>query len=225
METPWSKAHSGSRVTEEATVIIFDRDQARRAKISRMLGDSNMHAEPCQDLSDLGLYLPDAGVILVHDEADNIRKLDSFLTSHPVWLPFIAYQSEPVLTKIVSAMKVGAIEYLEWPFDNERMIVAIREALETSAFEGELKRQEQRAKVKLDSLTLRERQIIFGISRGLTTAQVGKLLSISPKTVDIHRLNAIKKLGARRTADAIRVLVEARCTETPDLIGIELDSN
>jgi len=74
---------------------------------------------------------------------------------------------------------------------------------------GSLRLREARARRSVDKLSRREREVLAGIAGGLSNRRIGEQLSISPRTVEIHRANMLTKMGANHTSDAIRIAIEA----------------
>jgi two-component system response regulator FixJ len=108
----------------------------------------------------------------------------------------------------VEAIKQGAHDFLEKPFDADTVLSRVREALEARAnkasgkaadtlfapFQGE------------DQLTPREREVLEKIALGASNKEAGRQLGISPRTIEVHRARIMEKLGARNTADLVRIV-------------------
>jgi two-component system, LuxR family, response regulator FixJ len=108
----------------------------------------------------------------------------------------------------VEAIKQGAHDFLEKPFDADTVLTRVREALEARAskasgksgdtllapFQGE------------DQLTPREREVLEKIALGASNKEAGRQLGISPRTIEVHRARIMEKLGARNTADLVRIV-------------------
>jgi FixJ family two-component response regulator len=107
----------------------------------------------------------------------------------------------------VEAIKQGAHDFLEKPFDAETVVTRVREALEAkerkaakssesmlAAFTGE------------ENLTPREREVLERIAMGASNKEAGRQLGISPRTIEVHRARIMEKLGARNTADLVRIV-------------------
>ena len=106
----------------------------------------------------------------------------------------------------------GALDYLVWPFDGEALDAALDRAGCCDGAIGNVRLREARARSRLQRLSPRELEVLTGVAGGLSSRQIAQRLRISPRTVEIHRSNMLKKTGARRTSDAIRVAVEAGLT-------------
>jgi FixJ family two-component response regulator len=190
------------------TLIVVDRDPRRRASLSFDLLDASFHAEPCESLGEYEPRLPDLATILVHDEGDLLSRTMDFLRQHGIWLPVIAYRVNPQPGQVVDALNLGAIDYVVWPIDVSDLSARIESYRERFAAHFALRTREMRAQRKLKELTKRELEVMKGIIDGNTNRMIAEELKISPKTVDIHRGNAISKIGAKNTAEAVRITVE-----------------
>ena len=112
----------------------------------------------------------------------------------------------------VNAIKNGALDFIEKPFRGKEIVSRVEEAIE--AF---LRRRGSEAAVKAPSynfpgkepLTLREREVLELFSSGNTNKEAGRQLGISPRTIEYHRANIMKKLGARNATDLVRIVMTA----------------
>ena len=109
----------------------------------------------------------------------------------------------------VEAIKSGALDFIEKPFDATTVITRVREAIEAWT------RRAQRGGTDVlskafpghDLLTARERDVLNQIAAGLSNKQAGRELGISPRTIEVHRARVMEKLGARNTADLMRIVL------------------
>ncbi|EJL27095.1 response regulator transcription factor [Novosphingobium sp. AP12] len=103
----------------------------------------------------------------------------------------------------------GAIDYIAWPISPEELVENLAKAITRAEGLGNAKLREVMARARVDRLTRREREVLGGVASGLSNRLIGEKLSISPRTVEIHRANMLNKLGANHTSDAIRIAIEA----------------
>ena len=115
----------------------------------------------------------------------------------------------------------GAIGYAAWPGCGDTMFRAIRNAGTRSGAAIAAGSRKTMALSRIEKLSKREREILAGMVEGLSNRLIGKHLSISPRTVELHRANLLSKIGARHSAEAIRLAIEA---SLPSFEPAELDA-
>lgn len=192
-----------------SNLILIDNNMRRRAAISHALSSGNIHVEPFENISELSSTWPRSGVILIHDEAGVIDDLIEAMARHGEWFPVIAFSEDPSASRIVEAILDGAIDYIAWPIGASELNETLARAIERAENVGNAKLREVMARARVERLTRREREVLGGVASGLSNRLIGEKLSISPRTVEIHRANMLNKLGANHTSDAIRIAIEA----------------
>lgn len=192
-----------------SNLILIDNDTRRRAAISHALSSGGIHVEPFEDISELAGAWPRSGVVLIHDQAGAIEDLIESMARHGEWYPIIAFSEEPSAHRIVQAILDGAIDYIAWPITPAELNDGLAKAIARAEGVGNAKLREVMARARIDRLTRREREVLGGVANGLSNRLIGEKLSISPRTVEIHRANMLNKLGANHTSDAIRIAIEA----------------
>lgn len=191
------------------SLALIDGNVRRRAAITHALSDNRIHVEPFEDIAEITLRWPRGGAILVADDGFAVDHLIDHMTDNGEWLPLIAFSEMPDTDQIVRAILSGALDYLEWPCDTGRIITAIQLAESAAGSIGSLRLREARARSRVQKLTRREREVLEGVADGLSNRMIGERLSISPRTVEIHRANMLTKMGASHTSEAIRIAIEA----------------
>jgi two-component system response regulator FixJ len=169
--------------------------------------------EPFEDASELISRWPKSGLLLVHDDGKAISSLLSQMGRQGQWLPVIGFAQEPSTRMVVRAVLDGAIDYIAWPFTGDEIIRVVKDAEEKAEVFGSAKLREALARSRVDRLTKREREVLSGVAGGLSNRMIGEKLSISPRTVEIHRANMLTKMGANHTSEAIRIAIEASIVE------------
>jgi FixJ family two-component response regulator len=196
-------------VEQSGNLILIDNDTRRRAAISHALSSGRMHVEPFENLSELSASWPRSGVILIHDEGGTIQVLVERMAHHGTWFPVIAFSETPSSQRIVQAVLSGAIDYVAWPISAGELNAALDRAITRTGGFGNTRMREIMARARIERLSRREREVLGGVASGLSNRLIGERLSISPRTVEIHRANMLNKLGANHTSDAIRIAIEA----------------
>jgi two-component system response regulator FixJ len=105
----------------------------------------------------------------------------------------------------VKAMKAGATDFLQKPCGEDELIDAVRDALAGRRHAHPAGEVDEKARAALSRLTEREREILGYVSKGLTSKAIAQRLSISVRTVDIHRANIMNKTGTRNVVELVRL--------------------
>jgi FixJ family two-component response regulator len=124
--------------------------------------------------------------------------------------PIFMISGQGDITMAVSAIKNGALDFIEKPFRGSEIVARLDEAI--GAYE---RRQAESSASKIESLhfpgreplTRREREVLEQFTSGASNKEAGRHLGISPRTIEDHRANIMKKLGARNAADLIRIVM------------------
>ena len=194
-------------------IILVDGNYRRRAAITHMLSGSGIHVEPFEDIAELVASWPKSGVILVEDRDALIVGLFGHMAQASSWLPVIGFSEDLRVERVVAAIQEGAVSYLAWPCGSAELVAAVETASASQATFGAMKLREARARNKIDRLSAREREVLMGVAAGKSNRVIGEELSISPRTVEIHRANMLEKMDARHTSDAIRLVIEAQLVD------------
>jgi two-component system response regulator FixJ len=134
-----------------------------------------------------------------------VRKLKSSGSASPVIL--ITGHGDVALA--VEAMKAGAVDFIEKPFDDAALLSAIRAALDTgTSVEGDNSARRE-AEARLADLSPRERDVLQGLVAGKINKVIAHDLSISPRTVEVYRANLMAKTGARSMSELMRIALAA----------------
>lgn len=196
-------------MSAEHRFILVEKHSRRRAQICYQLNSEGFHVEPYESAAELAGNWPGGGVLLVGDEGSTITELWQQMERRGDWLPMIAYADAPETNRVVDVVLDGAIDYVSLPLDHGKVLsVLARSAVRASSVAG-FKLREAQARCRIERLTPRERDVLIGVTDGLPNRMIGERLSISPRTVEIHRSNMLGKLGASHTSEAIRIAVEA----------------
>jgi two-component system, LuxR family, response regulator FixJ len=105
----------------------------------------------------------------------------------------------------VAAIKVGAFDFIEKPFDEARLLASIRNAIQKKQ-QPEIDATElEKLRSRFNSLSARQRQVMELAVAGLSNKEIGSQLKISPKTVENHRAWVMERIGARNIAELVRI--------------------
>jgi RNA polymerase sigma factor (sigma-70 family) len=175
----------------------------------------DFHAEIYEDLEEFGSRIPDEGAVFAIDDPArcDARGLIEILEGTGRRLPVAMYSADPSPEQIVNAMLEGALDYLQFPFETK----LLDQAVERLSSEGDRRADQDRrradAKAAVEELSTRELEVLASMVQGNSNKEIAQELGISPRTVEIHRGNMMRKLKARSTSDAIRLAVYAGLDE------------
>lgn len=124
-------------------------------------------------------------------------------------IPVIVITGHGDVPLAVAAMKEGASDFIEKPFDDEAIILAVRSALDRQGRELERKSVTAEVSSRLKSLSDRERQVLSGLMEGHPNKVIASNLSISPRTVEIYRANLMTKMQASSLSELVRMAMAA----------------
>lgn len=131
------------------------------------------------------------------------------MTSAGLDCPVIVFTGHGDIALAVTAMQLGAIDFLEKPVDRERLLSAIERALAVARDRSQLAKQAQWAQSQLGKLTSRERETLDGLACGYPNKTIAYDLGISARTVEVYRANIMAKLEVTSFADALRIAFAA----------------
>jgi two-component system response regulator FixJ len=195
-------------MAQDGTVFVVDDDPAIRDSLAMLLASSGYQAKSYASAAAfLASETPDAVGCMVVDvqmPGMNGLALQQELAARRFRLPVIVMTGHGDIPIAVQAMKAGAVDFLEKPFDDGVLLDGVRRALErvSSAQDQTLAAKETRR--RQEQLTDREREVMDLIVAGKANKVIAYELSISPRTVEIHRSRVMEKMAATNLADLVR---------------------
>lgn len=153
----------------------------------------------------------EAGCILLDirmPEMDGIE-VQQQLSARGVTMPVIVLTGHGDVSVAVKAMKAGAVDFLEKPFDTDALLDAINRAFDRITAGKDISARAAEAGVVLGILSAREREVLERLAQGLPNKTIAFDLSISCRTVEVHRANIMAKLHARSLSEALRIAFAA----------------
>jgi two-component system response regulator FixJ len=194
---------------EAGTVHIIDDDEGLRDSLAFLLRTAQIDVRSHPSATAFLDALPDfgAGCIVTDVRMPGLSGIDLLrrLKELKVAVPVIVITGHGDVALAVEAMKIGAMDFLEKPFDDEVMLASVRSALRQQA--GEAKRNTERGEIegRLKALSNRERDVLGGLVAGRANKQIAYDLGISPRTVEIYRANLMDKMKAGSLSELVRM--------------------
>lgn len=175
--------------------------------MARALTENGAHAEIYENMDELVARPLGAGFIIAnHDTLEaSMGGTDIGELVHLIGLPVSIYADEPILPRVVRAMQEGAFDYMSWPISEDKLANVLRNAEQLQQTKVREIRERSEAVNLVASLTKREREVLSLAIGGRSNKDSARVLNLSPRTVEIHRANAFKKINARSVAEAIRI--------------------
>ncbi|KRB81182.1 two-component system response regulator [Sphingomonas sp. Root710] len=138
------------------------------------------------------------------------------LNERGVGMPVIVLTGHGDVGIAVKAMKAGAVDFLEKPFEAAALLEAIERAFERLEAKHDAAARAAEADIALGALTAREREVLEGLAQGYPNKTIAYDLGISSRTVEVHRANIMTKLHARSLSEALRIAFAAGMGEGKD---------
>lgn len=204
-------------MAQRLTLHCIDPDSRARAELSREAFALGHHAEVYGSIGELADHCPTDGIVLARDDPQEggIAGFIAALAGYGIWLPVVATDPHPTTSRIVSAIKGGALDYLPLPVDTGRFAAMLERIAEEVAGRIADRRRMVEARGRIAALSNREREVLEWLAEGSSNKAIARELAISPRTVEIHRANMMNKLGARHAAEAVRLRLEAQIDAPP----------
>ena len=194
------------------TVHLVDDEEAIRRSVSFMLKTSGYtvktYVSGVELLKERDLT---PGCILLDVRMPEMNGIEVVQALHDrgVSYPIIIMTGHGDVNVVVQAMKLGAIEFIEKPFEKSVLLGSIEEGFARLENADRHQIRADEARVRLDALTSRERDVLEGLVRGHPNKTIGYDLDISPRTVEIHRANLMSKLRVRSLSGCLRIAFAA----------------
>lgn len=200
---------------EKMPLHVIDSQSSRRARIAFDLGQANATPQIYENVEEFLQWSPDKGILLLDEKTGgkSISEIIRSTTSAGTCIPIAVYDEEPSTLLVVKAMLAGAVDYLEWPFDQQKLEEAIKKIGQDLPKLAQSVNKRNEAKSAVDALSAREFETLKGVVDGLSNKEIAIRMGISPRTVEIHRANMLTKLNAKSTSDAVRIGIYAGLDE------------
>jgi two-component system response regulator FixJ len=203
-----------SAMSDEPVVFVVDDDPAMRDSLEMLLRSQGL---PVSSFDSAVAFLASdaparSGCVLADVRMPHVDglELQQRLRETGSALPVILMTGHGDVPLAVRAMKAGAIDFLEKPFEESDLVESVRRGLEHAMRAGEANASVRSVNERLSQLTERERQVLDLLIAGKPNKVIAYDLSISPRTVEIHRARVMEKMGARSLADLVRMTLANR---------------
>jgi two-component system response regulator FixJ len=190
-------------------VHVVDDDEAMRDSLAFLLRAENFQVQTYADAAAFLNALPQikAGCVVTDVRMPGMSGIELLqrLRELKVSIPVIVISGHGDVPLAVEAMKTGALDFIEKPFDDEVFLRAVRMALSAHAVDSQREAQKAIINSRLESLSNREREVLEGLVAGHPNKTIAYDLGISPRTVEIYRANVMEKMQARSLSELVRM--------------------
>lgn len=200
-------------MAEQARVYVIDDDEAMRDSLNFLLDSSGFDVtlfDNAQAFLDrlptlaFGCVVSDVRMPGI-DGIELLKRMKAIGSSFPI-LVMTGHGDVPLA---VEAMKLGAVDFLEKPFEDERLVAMIELAIRQAEPAAKNESATQDILGRIASLSPRERQVMDGLMAGLSNKLIAREYDISPRTIEVYRANVMTKMGANSLSELVRLAMRA----------------
>jgi len=200
-------------MSHRGNVYVIDDDDAMRDSLDFLLGSADFHVTLFESAQHFLDALPNADFGCVVSDIrmpgiDGIELLKRLKASRSA-LPVLIMTGHGDIPLAVEAMKLGAADFLEKPFEDDRLIGMIDAALSEAASGARSEGLTLDIAARIESLSPRERQVMDGLIAGLSNKMIGREYDISPRTIEVYRANVMTKMQAGSISELVRLAMRA----------------
>jgi two-component system response regulator FixJ len=201
-------------------VYIIDDDPEIQRSMAFMLMSEGIASSAFGSAEEFLQHLPELapGCLLLDLRMPGISGLALQAQLHQAGchMPVIMMTGHGEVSSAVTAMKEGAIDFLEKPFSKADLLAALEAAGRADEQPVFTSQERQEAEEQIAHLTNREREVLMGLVQGHLNKQIAYDLDISPRTVEVHRANVMKKLGVHSLSEMLHIAFLAGYSRLPD---------
>jgi len=193
----------------KSTVFVVDDDQAMRNSLKWLIESVGVAVESFASADDfLANYEPGRpGCIVLDVRMPGMSGLDlqEHLVRQNIRIPTVIITGHGDVPMAVRAMKAGAVDFIEKPFNDEALLDAIRRALATEERQRSAQFEHREIQARIEHLTPREREVMNRVTDGSSNKEIANSLGVSAKTIEAHRARVMEKMQARSLAELVRM--------------------
>ncbi len=198
--------------SRQATVFVVDDDPAMRESLCWLIESIGLNARAFESAAAfLNAFDPAAPGCLVVDvrmPGMSGLELHTRLTEQAASLPVLIITGHGDVPMAVRAMKNGAFDFLEKPFNDQALLERIGQAIEHDKKQRQAQQRDAQYQARVQSLSPRERQVLDMVVQARLNKQIAATLELSEKTVETHRANVMRKMGAITVVELVRMVME-----------------
>jgi FixJ family two-component response regulator len=204
-------------MNNKPTVFVVDDDQAMRNSLKWLIESVAMQVETF-DSADAFIrsYYPGrSGCLLLDVRMPGMSglELQEYLVQQRISIPVIIITGHGDVPMAIRAMKAGAVDFIEKPFNDELLLESIRHALQKDELQRDQQKQRAEVAERLARLTPREHEVMAMVTGGKANKEIAAGLGVSAKTVEAHRARVMEKMEAHSLAELVRMAMLANINQ------------
>lgn len=191
-------------------IAVVDDDEALRDSLAWLLDSVGLATRAFADGEAFLAAKSDAfGAVLLDVRMPGLSGLQvqQRLIERGVTVPIIFMTGHGDVPMAVAALKAGAFDFIEKPFNQQQLIDTVQQALAEHQRQRAVRQRIDTLRERYDALRPKEREILVHVAEGMTSREIAGHLDVSAKTVEVYRLRAMKALGAGNLAELVRICV------------------
>jgi two-component system response regulator FixJ len=196
-------------MAHKGKVYVIDDDEAMRDSLDFLLDSADFHVTLFETALSFLDALPtlDFGCVVSDVRMPGIDGMELLkrLKAGRSWFPVVIMTGHGDVPLAVEAMKLGAMDFLEKPFEDDRLIGMIETALSRAESGAKSEAVAIEIQARIASLSPRERQVMDGLIAGLSNKLIAKEYDISPRTIEVYRANVMTKMQAASLSELVRL--------------------
>ena len=198
----------------EPKVYVVDDDEAMRDSLKWLLESRGLKVEPYASAEAfLQAFNSDfSGCLVLDVRMPGMSGMDLHerLQARASTLPVVFITGHGDVPMAVSALKKGAADFIEKPFNDRDMLALVESCMKQDRAAAAKRAESASVTLRLDSLTQREREVLGLIVAGKLNKQIADGLGISIKTVEVHRSRVMEKMGANSVAELVQLVLKSQ---------------
>lgn len=203
-------------MTEFSSVIVIADDLDLRIALVEMMQHAGFQTRAYGNADGFlvgGVRSPSCFLLDLAMPGINSADFQSYLRSTWPDAPVIFLSQQTTVAMVVQAVKNGAYDVIELPYQPDELVDKIRAAIEQYSSQSARRVEQQALQERIAKLTAREREILDLVIEGMSTKEMARRLNISPRTVEVHRSRIMRKMDMKTLRDTLRIVLVLRNAE------------
>lgn len=209
--------HASEHKSEPDVIFVVDDDPSMLAAIRRLLRSAKfaveVYASGADLLANAQFDRPQCLILDVLMPGMSGLQVQAVLNERQVRLPIIFLTGHAEVPIAVEAMREGAVDFIEKPFDNDDLLKRIHRVIDVDRQRRQRAQAYQKVLLRLTTLTPRENEVLQQVVAGKTSKEVARALGSSHRTIEIHRGHIMKKMQVSTVAELVRMCISTQADD------------